>query len=807
MKTNLSVALILILLASVFGTLPSLIHADQPSSPSISLAAVPPQLPADGRAYDSLVIQILNPQGVPTIPRTAVNITLTSSKTSVGNIEPFVALDRGQFYAKAKFYTTRTPGITEITAIAEGYGAAQLKVTTVLAGGTPAKLSVYFGPGSLLPDRGVSSSVVVQLQDLRGIPARAPADVDVTLTSSRIAVGSVTPKTGIRKGTTFTTAIFTATDAAGATTITASASGYEAGSAVMSSLGPTPEKLVVFAAPPVIRATNGEQSLVVVQLRGFDDRPAKAPSDIIVSFSSSNATVGGVDSTVLILSGSTHSSAKFLATGATGRTEITASSPGFLAGSASITAAPQALDPVRVQIYLAPDTLLPDNGQYQSVVIQLLNKSGFPASIPSDQNIILSASNTEVGRVPGGVMIPAGANFAVASFETTFLAGGTEITAHANNLQKSQASMSSSGPVPSKLAVYSTPNVLAADAGAYKSIVIQLQDVAGSPAKAPRDILVTLSSSKTDIGTVDSTVVIPSGATYVLAEFRSTATAGKTDITAIATGYEPSSYELTTVEPYPSKLAVYTSPPLLVANGKTYDSVVVQLQDSSGNPATLANPLAISLSSSASRFAKVANASVIPAGLTFTVVPLQVNTAEGEFSIFAFATGFTTGSTNVKTVALKPTLTINPSQGVTLKKGQILELTIQTSLDGAPMEGATVSGASTSGTITPDAAITDTNGMAKLTYSAQSPGSALLAIGVSAPGYAPASMTIPVTVEDTGGLGFLETLGRFQGIPILLLVIAGAAAAVTGFLIIRHRRAAAEPTEEIEEIDYPESSP
>lgn len=798
MKSSISAALILILAAGSLGILGDQVRAQQLGPGTIAVAVVPPQLPADGKTYESLVIQILNSKGLPVIPASPVKISLTSSKTSVGNVDPTVTLNAGEFYASAKFYSTKTPGSTNITAIAEGYGAAQFKVTTVIAGGTPFKLAVYSGPETLLPDRGVTSTVVVQLQDLRGVPAIAPGDVPVTLTSSRTSIGSVVPSAVIPKGGTFATAAFSATDAAGSTTITASASGYAAGSALIFSKGPTPIKLVVFAAPPVIRALSGEQSWIAVQVQDLDGRPAKAASDIQVSLSSSNSTVGSVNGTTVIRTGSSHAMATFAAGGAVGSTEITASASGLLSGSASVRAASQGAVPTMVRIFLAPDRLLPDNGQYQSVVVQLQNSSGFPASSSFAQSVILSSSNSEVGKVPGIINIPAGTTFVIAPFEATFLAGTTEITAHAPNLEKDVATMSSSGPVPSRLAVYSVPRVLTADGVTYKAIVIQLQDVSGSPAKAPQDIGVSLSSSKTEIGAVDTSVIIPSGATYVLADFHSTATAGRTDITAIASGYESSSYPLTTVEPYPSKLTVYSNPPALIANGKSYDSIFVQLQDSSGNPATLATPLSISLSSSSSAMGKVEGESVIQAGSTFTVVPLQISATAAEFTIFAFASGFSTGSAVVKTITIPVSLSVNPSGTLSVKKGERLELTVQASSEGLPVQGAKVSTSSTLGSISPSLVTTDENGFAKISFLAQSSGSGLLALGVTASGYEPASVVIPVTIEEAGILAIFNILGTIQGIPILLILLIGLGA-VTGFLLIKRRKV---PTE-TEELEYP----
>ncbi len=74
--------------------------------------------------------------------------------------------------------------------------------------------------------------------------------------------------------------------------------------------------------------------------------------------------------------------------------------------------------------------------------------------------------------------------------------------------QKTSCS-STSGP--SKLIIYEGPTSILADNNTYNCIFVQLQDSSGQPARALQDTTISLSSSLTNIGTVDSSIIIPKG--------------------------------------------------------------------------------------------------------------------------------------------------------------------------------------------------------------------------------------------------------------------------------------------------------
>ena len=83
---------------------------------------------------------------------------------------------------------------------------------------------------------------------------------------------------------------------------------------------------------------------------------------------------------------------------------------------------------------------------------------------------------------------------------------------------------------PSKLYVSIGPASVPADNNAYNCVFVQLQDSDGQPARALQNTIITLSSSLTSIGTVDSSITILKGATYASANFYSTLTSYQSSI-------------------------------------------------------------------------------------------------------------------------------------------------------------------------------------------------------------------------------------------------------------------------------------
>jgi hypothetical protein len=415
------------------------------------------------------------------------------------------------------------------------------------AASAPAQLKIYAGPISVPADNRVYSVIAVQFLDAKGAPARALEDTTIRLSSSAVNVGTVDPIVTILRGKTQVYANFSSTYTPGSTTITAAATGYMTAQVTIATVAPIPSTVAVYGFPPVLPSNGVKYEAVVVQLQDSSGVPAKAPvGGVTVTLSSSNTTVGIVDTSVFIQAGNTYALANFTTTWSSGAAAITPVASGYSSKQATIITQQIGGTPTSLQVYIAPPKVSADGGNYRLVAVQLLDIKG-KIALPA-QNVIvtLSSSNTVVGIVDVTAIITPAQTYATAQFSTTYRSGTTTITAAATDCQSDQATLTTVGPTPTKLAVYGLPSALPSDGQIYGCLQVQLQDASGKPAKDPSgDVIVYLFTSAPEVGNIDSVLRIPFGETQTTGNFLATFAANSTTITAQASGYESGQTKIT----------------------------------------------------------------------------------------------------------------------------------------------------------------------------------------------------------------------------------------------------------------------
>ena len=452
----------------------------------------------------------------------------------------------------------------------------------------PAKLKIYTGPTSVPADNNIYESLFVQLQDSSSRPARAAEDTTISLSSSQTSVGTIDPTITITKGNTYAIAKFKSTFTPGSTTIAATASGYATVQVTMNTIAPVPAKLALYGFPPVLPADGASYEALVVQLQDSSGSPAKAPlENVIVTLFSSNDEVASVTTAVTIIGGQTYAVADITST-APGTATITAMASGYASTQTTITSqTPAAAVPQSLRIYSVPPRTLADNTERPQIVVQLLNAGKITQLSAASLLIQLSSSNQNVGNIQPTLEIPAGKTHATATFYSTYQAGSTTITAAATNLASDTETVTTIGPIPSKLAVYCNPSTLPADNKQYNTIQVQLQDSSGRPALDPDgDVTVSLFSSEPTVGTVAETLTIPYGQTYATTTFASTYLPSSTTITAQASGYTTGQATMRTYIIDQSSLdIVLTADPTTVTSGKQ-TNITAYVTDPGTNPTT-----------------------------------------------------------------------------------------------------------------------------------------------------------------------------------------------------------------------------
>lgn len=450
------------------------------------------------------------------------------------------------------------------------------------------KLSIYVSPNSVLADNNTYNCIFVQLQDSGGLPARALQNTTISLSSSLTNIGTVDSSIIILNGTSYALANFNSTFSPGTTTISASATGYPTVQAAVTTIGPIPYALAVYGFPSTLPADNSSYNAIMVQLQDSSGIPAKAPKNgIPITLFSSNTNVGTVNTPITIPEGQTYAIATFNTTTTNGQATITAVASGYTTGGTTITTQSVTAGPDKITIFTGPTKILADNNAYQQIAVELLNSTtGFISAAPSDLTISVTSSDESIGKLESPITIAKNQTFGLATFDTTYKSGTTTITAVGANLPSAQQTISTTGFVPSKLAVYCAPSSLPSDGATYQAIQVQLQDAQGRPAKDPQaDVNVNLFSSQPTIGDVSSTLTIPFGQTQATGNFTVTNSPGTATITAQASGYSTSQTSITTylIDYAPLQITV-TANPTSISNG--YNTALTAYVTANGAPVT-----------------------------------------------------------------------------------------------------------------------------------------------------------------------------------------------------------------------------
>jgi len=786
---------------------------------ALNLSVRPPVLPADGGSYQALVLQFKNlTSGRPYIPNSNIPVYLTSSSPQTGTVPTLVTFQAGNLFQLINFSTTTLSGNTTISAIAAGYQLATLNVGTKTIGGIPNALRVFLSPNTIPPDKKFNSQVIVEAVDSFGNPVSLGSSLAVALSSSNTEIGTVPTSLIIPAGQSFAAADFSPTYIAGVTTITASAGNYSVGSAVMSTVGPIARRLVL-SGPTTLPASSGQTALVSIQLQDNNSQtPALAPLPVSLVLTSNNTAVASVSSTTITIpSGSSYTTITITSGGTVGSANITASAQGYLKGSLIVQSLLPATAPNELAEYFVPTTLLPNNATYGgALVVQLefLNNTNGQTSPAIAQNSVTiyarSSDNSTMqvatqyqGNQNISGMISSGDSEVAINIASTFLPGTSQITVQSPGLASSTSSLLSFGPAPNTLRVSFAPPQLFSDGKAYPSITVGLVDNStGQPARAPVNTIVNLASTIASVGQVEPSVTIPAGQTFARATFSTFAVNGSTLITASASNYTSANATLVLVTKAATNLGVYTSPKMILGDGQPYSSIVVQLQDSKGNPEKTDVPITVRLSILNSSVGSIPQQVVISPGNTYAQIELQSSLLAGTTNVTAVATGFESGQTSI-TSFLLPLQVSSSILAARLLPGQRTNVSVLVTSDGNPISGADVNWSAGSGAFFNTQNQTDSNGTASAVYSAQgAPGAVLIFAQVSKPGFSTmvgqSSLRI---LNSTSSLppakpNFLETNIAF--IPVWLLIVIVIAAPAGAFFFIKRRAAAGYTVDEEE---------
>ena len=316
-------------------------------------------------------------------------------------------------------------------------------------------------------------------------------------------------------------------------------------------------------------------------------------------------------------------------------------------------------DPASLKIYIGPKSVLADNSTYNCIFVQLIDSTGKPSRALQDTTITLSSSLTIVGTVDETVIIPKDATYTSANFYSTFSPGKTTIIASSTGFQTVQSTIDTIGPIPSAIMLYALPPILPADGHTYSSVMVQLQDTDGYPAKAPEGgISVVLSSSNPSIGDITSPVIIEKDQTYTIANFTTASgVTGSSVITSIVTGYTVKNTLQITAKNISTtytgqKLTVYTAP--VPADKSAHRPIAILMQNSAGDIISAPADLTINLGSSNPSIGVAEQAVIVPTGEVYGTSNFTTTFKAGSTIITAAASGYVSATKSITTYGFTP---------------------------------------------------------------------------------------------------------------------------------------------------------
>lgn len=749
MKTLL-LFLLLILVFNLF--IPTPVSGQAESDLSLALYVAPDKLPADEGRYSSLIVQ-LERAGDPTAAPSDIQVTLSSSDETVGTVDPQITIPKGQTHTVTSFQTTRTVGETTITALAREASTGSVKVTTVTPTGTPFKLGLYAAPSSIPAEPGRVSRIIVQLEDSRGLPTKAPSTITVSLTLSEANVGFIgEEQVTIRTGETQTSTTFHANHVAGSVEISASAKGYASASTTLTTVGQVATKLALYALPPKLHVADSFGWLTV-QLQDSNSKPAKATSDTYVILTSTDPNVAYPATSVTIRTGETQATTRLIIL-TDGSVTITATSEGYTAVSVSVTITPftyvdeRTLTPppvASIGLTVAPSIIPSDNNVYTVIAVQLLDSDGLPTWLRTPTSISFSSSDSTIG-LASAAYIEGRHSYALADFQTTYTPGTTTLFTVAKGYSTTSASITTYGLIADRITLSLTPPLIYADGEMHEPLVVQLQDSSNKPVKTYESLIVSLYSSEQEVGGVESQVTIPRGSDHAIAKFYSTNTPGSTVIEALAEGYITGTVTVTTTKAGPSAFALFAAPSKLVANGASYNSIFIQSLDSGGSPTITWSDITLKLFSNNPEVGTVNSEVTIPKGSVFTITEFHSGTVAGETTIDVLSEGFELATLKISTILLPASLTIEAEpESILVNEESNLNVTVTSA--GSPVSSAQVQLETDLGSFDSNILTTKEDGNATAKYFSSQPGNATIIATVITPGYETVNSTINIIVS------------------------------------------------------------
>jgi len=667
-----------------------------------------------------VVVELQDGNGLPARATEDLIISLSSSVTSVGVVDPKIIVRRNSTFAIACFYPTDQPGSTKITVSASGLQSTTLEVETLSY--NPNKLILCLLP-NILPKQS-KGMVIVQIQDSRGRPITATSDIKVILTSSNTSIAALeTNFLTIQKGMNYGKAYLTTGNLSASAIIYAAAQGYVSAEATIQVMETEIAKsgtLQIFSVPTLL--ADGRQHTIVsaIMMNSNLTSLVRPPYPLKIYFSSSNTRVGEVSEEVR--TSKEYAYAEFTSLTA-GCTTISALADNFNAAQTTITVVEEPR--FKLDLCIRPSLVPIDSPCKPFIVVEVQNEYGEPLPAPADIEAHLFSSNTRVGTAEASVFINQSQYYTVAFFHIASDLGNTTITATASNFASATAEIATFKVGASKIYLSIEPSVVIADNSISQNIFVMLQDMYGYPTNAQRDTHIFLTSSNIEIGSLPSSLIIPKDETFTLTYFKKSDKEGVTQITAHSEGLQSSVKTLSSVLLEPNvKISASSTKAYTYDHVNIYINVQFEGQPIGGAEVTWFTTATLL---DASRFSNVEGV----AKATFATPK------EGEYSVKAQISkaGFKAAEAELQ-LSIKPrSLSVEVKAPPEVRTFEEADVLIKVTEEGRPIKGASVTLKPSQGNIIVRSDQSDSDGEVKSVFQANESSKVTIYYSVKKTGY------------------------------------------------------------------------
>jgi len=559
-------------------------------------------------------------------------------------------------------------------------------------------------------------------------------------------------------------------------------------------------EIIVNPSPAIINADGETHQIIVVELQTENGQPYPAPRDTPIHITSSNLNIGTIDEFVTIPEGMSYAKVSFTAKKTSGITIITASSPGYVTGDEYLQVLRSNFD-ARLVVYTTPNSQPAAVGEKGRVIVQIVDSLGNPYLTSDDVEVTLTSSNHSVCTVTQNLIIDGGTNYAVTEFTVTGDSPGESlITAQAQGCAPGSDLINTYNVPedPERISIFFSPDVLLPDEHVHETITVQLQDKDGRPVPASTPTIVYLSSSNTNIATVDQTVTINSGQYKTIADITTYLENGESIISASSPGLLPDSETILLHGQVPTDIALFVFPELMIADGSVYDIITVQLQDNEGNPVEARKSTEIFLTSTNIDVGTVTDSIIIPQGKSYSTASFTATSASGTTNILASMMGIRPSEKPIQTVTKQFNMTLSTPNAI--KINQTFTVQIELSRGGLPISGAQIEWTALGGVIISEESVSDDDGVATARIT-QKFDNLRLKVVASKTGYEPVegqkNIQSAQEIEETELT--VTVLGReILVFPLLIVLAAIIAVILAAYVYIKYRKSREDEPEDLE---------